>query len=125
MTKQTRQKMTGAQSASAGLSVAGAIIYAPAAAFFGTALGDYPTRMQCTAEVQGSGCYEGELLIGSMALALFYLPFFALSLGVAVMSRHRGRPVMNWWPFALVCGLGAFMILGMAAGTYFDPNADL
>jgi hypothetical protein len=66
------RRLTGTQKWSIALSPIGAVICLPAAAFFGFALGYYPSKMECTPEAMGSGCYEGDLLYAS--LFVVFLP---------------------------------------------------
>lgn len=117
-----RERMTRAQKWSVALSLVGAVVSLPAAGLFGAALGFYPSRMDCTPETLGSGCYEGELLIASVFFALLFIPFFMASLSVAVRHRKRARQLANWWPFFVLCAVPFSVIVMFVISASANPN---
>ncbi len=83
----------------------GALICVPPAAFFGFALGYYPSRMECATEKLGSGCYEGDLLFATLIFAIIFAPFFLGSLYFGLKYRRETRPLTNWWPLGVLCAV--------------------
>lgn len=100
----------------------GAVISLPAAGFFGAALGYYPSRMDCTRETLGSGCYEGELVMASVIFAVLFVPFFMASLSVAVHHRKKTRQLANWWPFFVLCAMPISVIATFVISATDNPT---
>lgn len=117
-----RERLTRAQKWSVALSLVGAIVSLPAAGLLGAALGYYPSRMDCTQETLGSGCYEGELLIASVFFAVLFVPFFMASLSVAVHHRKSARKLANWWPFFALCAVPFSVIVMFVISATANPN---
>jgi hypothetical protein len=105
MDQPTKRRTARTKAGAAPLGVVGAVVSWPAAAFFGIALGEYPSRMECTLETLGSGCYEGDVFFAAPVFAAFHLPFFAPSLLLALRHREAGNRVATWWPFVLLCAV--------------------
>jgi uncharacterized membrane protein HdeD (DUF308 family) len=114
--------LTGPQKWSIALSLIGAVICVPAAAFFGFALGYYPSRMECTPETMGSGCYEGDLLYASLFFVVFFVPFFVASLLIALQHRKTSRPMANWWPLVVLCAVPLTVIVLAVVSATANPN---
>ena len=116
------QRLTGAQKWSIALSLIGAVICVPAAAFFGFALGYYPSRMECTPETMGSGCYEGDLLYASVIFIVLFAPFFVASLNVALRHRKTSRRLANWWPLSILSAVPLTVIVLSVLSATANPN---
>lgn len=116
-------RLTGAQKWSIALSLIGAVICVPAAAFFGFALGYYPSRMECApSETMGSGCYEGDLLYASIFFIVLFTPFFVVSLNVALRHHKTSRPLANWWPLAVLSAVTLTVIALCVLSATANPN---
>lgn len=85
------------------LAIVGTVICFPAALLFGFALGAYPFRTECTRETLGSGCYEGELELTGVLLALVFVPFFVATLVLALVNRKSPRRAATWLPLIGLC----------------------
>lgn len=117
-----KKRLTSGQKWSVALSLIGAVICLPAAAFFGFALGHYPSRMECTPQTMGSGCYEGDLLYASVIFAVFFAPFFLTFLKVAVKHREETRPLLNWWPLSVLSAVPLTVIVLSVVSAVANPN---
>jgi hypothetical protein len=117
-----KERLTSGQKWSIALSLLGALVCLPAAAFFGFALGHYPSRMECTPQTMGSGCYEGELLYASVIFAVFFAPFFLASLNVALKHRRKTRPLTNWWPLTVLSAVTLTVVVLAAGSAIANPN---
>lgn len=117
-----RERLTGAQRWSIALSLIGAVICVPAAAFVGFALGYYPSRMECRPQTMGSGCYEGDLLYASVVFAVLFAPFFLASLNVALRHRTRSRRLANWWPLSVLSAVPLTVIVLTVLSATANPN---
>ncbi|MET4540822.1 Na+/proline symporter [Arthrobacter bambusae] len=105
------------------VSLIGAIVSVPAAAFLGFALGFYPSRMECTQETLGSGCYEGELLMAVLAFGVLFLPFFLPSLMMSLSAHSGPRRLSSWWPLIVLCAVPLTVVVVAALSALTDPNA--
>ncbi|MET3902207.1 hypothetical protein [Paenarthrobacter sp. 4246] len=105
------------------VSVIGAIISVPAAAFLGFALGFYPSRMECTQDTLGSGCYEGELLMAVLAFGVFFLPFFLPCLMMSQGAHSGARRLSSWWPLIVLCAVPLTVVVVGALSALADPHA--
>jgi hypothetical protein len=105
MDQPTMRRTTKASVGAAILGLVGTAVSWPAAALFGITAGEYPSRMECTRETLGSGCYEGDVFFAAAIFAAFHLPFFAPSLLMALRHRGAGNRVALWWPFVVLCAV--------------------
>lgn len=96
------------------LGLVGAVVSWPAAALFGITAGEYPSRMECTRETLGSGCYEGDVFIAAAIFAAFHLAFFAPSFLLALRHRGANNRVGTWWPFTVLCVVPMLTIVVVA-----------
>ncbi len=85
------------------LGLVGAVVSWPAAELFGITAGEYASRMECTGETLGSGCYEGDVFIAAAIFAACHLPFLAPSLLLALRHRGADNRVATWLPFMVLC----------------------
>jgi amino acid transporter len=94
----------------------------PAAAFLGFALGYYPSRMECTPQTMGSGCYEGDLLYASVIFTVLFAPFFVAALNVALRHRKTSRQLANWWPLSVLSAVPITVIVLCLLSATANPN---
>lgn len=115
-------RLTVVQKWSIALSLIGAVICVPAAAFFGFALGHFPSRMECAPETTGSGCYEGDLLYASIIFIVLFTPFFLVSLNIALRHRKTSRRLANWWPLSVLSAVTLTVIALSILSATANPN---
>ena len=108
----------------AGVILAGVILCAFPALWFGLTLGFYPTRMVCTPETgYGSGCDEMGMEIALMVFAFVALPWAGFSLYLTIRVRQGRTWVQRWWPFSAFTLLTALTVAAGMVSALNDPDA--
>ena len=108
----------------AGVILAGIILCAFPAAWFGLALGYYPSRMVCAPETgYGSGCDEMGSAIAPMVFAFVVLPWAGLSLYLTLRVRQGNTRIRRWWPFSAFSVLTAAAVGARVLSALSDPYA--
>ncbi|MFC8041297.1 hypothetical protein ACFUOZ_18255 [Paenarthrobacter sp. NPDC057355] len=117
-----KKPSAGPRIASIVLAVVGTVLSLPVAALLGFALGFYPTRMECTTETLGSGCYEGDLLNAAVLFALVFLPFLLPIATISLLQRKR-RGVPDFMPLIVLCLVPAVVVVLCAVLALVAPGA--
>ncbi|MFJ4229208.1 hypothetical protein ACIPYV_16725 [Paenarthrobacter nicotinovorans] len=112
----------GPRIASIVLAVVGAVLSLPLAALMGFALGFYPSRMECTNETLGSGCYEGDLLNAAILFALVFLPFLLPTIIIALLQR-KTRKSSDLMPLIVLCLVPGVVIVLCAVIALVAPGS--
>ena len=119
------ERLTAGQRTSVVLAIVGTVVCFPAALLFGLALGAYPFRMECTLETLGSGCYEGELELSGVLLALVFVPFFVATLVLAIVNRKSPRRAATWLPLIGLCSVTLIAVAVYAVLMATSPSPGL
>ena len=118
-----KKPSAGPRIASIVLGVVGSVLSLPIAALLGFALGFYPSRMECTNETLGSGCYEGDLLNATILFAIVFLPFFLPTLFISLHERSRAPEATDLMPLIALCAVPAVVIVVCALLALVAPGS--